>query len=296
MEWALGAPDFQSLKLCTNPWQEALLKKTPEIHQSLEELAGPINFTRLYFGQEFCERDLPSTGQLLKAVEKAQNQRMDFTLVTPYVTEEGLKKLEVLLRELATLTQDPEVVVNDWGVLNLLHKKFPALEPVLGRLLNKTWRDPRMTQVPAENQEPFRRCSLAGPHMQRLLRQFRVSRVELDYPFQGLDESLPDWGFTSSLYLPYGCITTGRICLLGSWGRPAAEKFNPGAKNCSQKCKSYWLELKDASGQVEQGPDWRIVQRGNAVFYVQLRQCLRKGLTQAKSLGVDRVVFQPRPL
>ena len=37
-----------------------------------------------------------------------------------------------------------EVVVNDWGVLRLVRREFPGLRPVLGRLMNKMMRDPRV--------------------------------------------------------------------------------------------------------------------------------------------------------
>ena len=63
------------------------------------------DFTRLYFGMEFCERLLPSPSQLKKALDFTQKNHLNFTLVTPYVTESGLNKVEkliTLLSELAT--------------------------------------------------------------------------------------------------------------------------------------------------------------------------------------------------
>ena len=41
-------------------------------------------FCRLYFGMEFCERLMPSPSQLKKALTFAEENDLDFTLVTPY--------------------------------------------------------------------------------------------------------------------------------------------------------------------------------------------------------------------
>ncbi len=62
--------------------------------------------------------------------------------MTPFVTNRGLEQLEELLPVLAQTLPDAEVVVNDWGVLQLLRSEYPELKPVLGRLLNKSKRGP----------------------------------------------------------------------------------------------------------------------------------------------------------
>ncbi len=49
------------------------------------------NFSRLYFGNEFCQHLLPSVLEMEEALNFIG--ALDFTFVTPYVTDEGLMRL-----------------------------------------------------------------------------------------------------------------------------------------------------------------------------------------------------------
>ena len=69
---------------------------------------------------EFCERLLPSPSQLKKALSFARENDLDFTMVTPYVTNSGLKKVENLIILLSELNPDSEIVFNDWGVFHFI--------------------------------------------------------------------------------------------------------------------------------------------------------------------------------
>jgi hypothetical protein len=308
MEWALTIPRGQALEWLA---ESADLEKGPlaAIWEAGEDQFGTINFTRLYFGQEFCEKALPTLKELTKAIETAEQKGMEFTLVTPYVTEEGLSEVKVLLEHLVKLMPQAEVVVNDWGVLEILNQNYPSLTPVLGRLLNKVIRDPRMLAYHKKAQfkisqeksledfcQSYRRSNLAGEPMQALLASYKVTRIEMDLPPQGLDEQLKIWGYDSSLYLPYGVITTGRICLLHSWGVEEKQKFKPFVGACDRKCRYYWLDMADPSGQVPKSKDWTIVQKGNTVFYRENKDFIRKGLAKAAQLGINRVIIQREPL
>lgn len=142
----------------------------------------------------------------------------------------------------------------------------------------------------------FRTCSLAGAPTQVLLDQYNVGRIELDLPPQGLDDHLSDWGYRSSLYLPYGVIMTGRICLLHSWGLEDHQKFKVFSGGCDRKCRFYWLEMSDPSHQVKKSKDWVILQKGNTIFYRQQKEFLKKGLDIATRVGITRLVIQREPI
>ncbi|CAA7600316.1 Hypothetical protein DEACI_0969 [Acididesulfobacillus acetoxydans] len=299
MEWALAIPQGINLKRLDDPWAESALTPVAHVRAVMEKVLGPVRFSRLYFGQEFCEKALPAAGELEEVLAAAHAAGLAFTLVTPYVTETALARSEELLERLVRLAPRAEVVVNDWGLLYLLSRKFPTLVPVLGRLMNKILRDPRLSGYrlgKGEVSTPFQMSYLAGPAMQTLLEEFKVRRIELDYPPQGLDPHLPDWGYRSSLYVPLAVITTGRICLMNAWGMEKEEKFKTSRQACDRKCRFYWLEMSDPSGQVRKSRDWRIVQKGNTVFYLQREDFLAKGLEEAARTGVNRIVFQPEPI
>ena len=73
------------------------------------------NFTRLYFGIEFCERLLPTMQQLKTVISVVKESNEGFTFVTPYVTNKGLKQLEALIPAVAREVPQVEIVFNDWG-------------------------------------------------------------------------------------------------------------------------------------------------------------------------------------
>lgn len=300
MEWALAIAGCRNLHLIEEPWADEV-RLDSEIPGVVREYGGHL-FKRLYFGQEFCERAVPGAGDIAMALARSKKRKLDFTLVTPYVTERGLEKLEELLKELVRLAPRCEVVVNDWGVMHLIRRRFPALRPVAGRLLNKAWRDPRlMSRLNKDSGGGalghYKGFGLAGPHTASLLNLLRVKRIEIDNLPQGMEPILPGSGLAVSMYLPYGFITTGRICLLGSWGLDKQSKFRTYGKYCSRRCASHSLEMSGicdyASGD---GEGLSIVQRGNTVFYRQKAGLLDRGLSRAAALGVDRIVFQPDPL
>src|SRR5207253_1699827 len=144
MEWCLhisGADDLQdelSLKRLATLETSGSLQPTVALAARLiEEQFGEIAFTRCVFGNEFCEHLIPSPAALEATLSAAQAHRLNFTFLTPYVSNAGLAELRALF---AVLVQhrNSEVVFNDWGVLNLLRRDFPQLVPVQGRLLNKS--------------------------------------------------------------------------------------------------------------------------------------------------------------
>jgi hypothetical protein len=96
---------------------------------------------RLYIGDEFCERRLPSNDALerWRRIGALEDDRI--TLVTPPLTGRGLARaLEIVARLVDRIDGRFEVVVNDWGLLKSLRERpVPGLELVLGRLLSSSY-------------------------------------------------------------------------------------------------------------------------------------------------------------
>src|SRR5262245_9956364 len=57
---------------------------------------GPVQFTRCAFGNEFCEHLLPSAESLAAAVSAARVRGLQFTFLTPYVSDAGIRQLRAL--------------------------------------------------------------------------------------------------------------------------------------------------------------------------------------------------------
>jgi len=242
-------------------------------------------FSRLYFGQEFCQRLVPSSKELEQALGFASGKNLDFTFVTPYVTDEGLKKLELLFQKIKKERLGSEVVFNDWGVLRILNQRYPDLEPVMGRLLNKMKRGPRLMNfldtLPQATVEYFKSCSLDVPLYQKFLRTNRVKRVELDNLLQGFDLDLSKSGISASLYTPYAYITTTRLCLAISCDVDGKED-EVGVFPCRRECQEYTFHLTHPVMLLP------LIRKGNTTFF--RNDMVPEDLGKR---GIDRIVHQP---
>jgi len=243
------------------------------------------DFNRVYFGQEFCQRLLPAPEAVRDAGVFAREHAVPLTLVTPYVTDTGMRSLERVLTVCADNDSGAEVVCNDWGVLHLLRTEFPQLQPVLGRLLNKQKRGPRIMniidKVPAPTRDYYRRSNLDVPAAGSFLRRQGIGRVEFDNLLQGLDFSGADPDLQRSLYLPFACISTTRFCLT-ALADSEADETTVGVLPCTQPCQRFGFTLVNPVMRVP------LLRRGNAVFLIN------DHIPDAVGQGaVDRLVIQP---
>jgi hypothetical protein len=259
---------------------------------------GGGEFSRIYWGSEFCETLIPGAAATARLAGQAREKGLDWTLVTPYVTDTGLARISRLLEKLPRDLHPDEVVVNDWGVLRRLRREQEHLRPVLGRLMNKMIRDPRVAstfddpRAPREAVDALRGFSISAGSYREFLARKKVGRVEVDNPLQGLAVDFAAQDIPASIYLPFGYVTTGRICLPGSLGLPPGGKFSH-LGHCGRECGGTVLELKNTKSPFEADRDLTLYQRGNTIFYFQPPRQTAAGLEAAAGCGVDRIVWQP---
>lgn len=236
---------------------------------------------RIYFGIEFCERLIPPVEDVDKVIRLARAQKLGFTLVTPYVTEPGLEKLREIFEHLVKGAVKCEVVFNDWGVFNLL-TRYPDLEPVLGRLLTKQKRGPRLlnvqSHVPRTMLEHFRHTNTDLPIYQEFLRKKGVTRIELDNTVQGIRKHSD---FQASLYHPYVYISTTRMCLTNSCDRENRKPMR-AIFPCGFECRKYTFQLE------HKDMPRKILLKGNTQFYEN-----HSIPGELENLNVDRLVYMP---
>lgn len=258
-------------------------------------------YQRIYWGQEFCQNLIPTlkdTEEILRFIKK---RNLEFTFVTPFVTERGLNSLNKIFRWLKKQkVENLEIVVNDWGVLECLHTEFNGLfEIALGRLLVRQQRDPAMQRV-LQKQLPFaikrkdgkisiiihklpqrryregiKASYINSSLMQDFLAKFGVKRVELNNLIQGFN--LEGLKFKKSLYTPFVNIATSRFC-------PMETRFQKiyRINVCRRECQRYYDILRNRTVPKI------IYKRGNTTFY--------KNPLNIKEIivnGIDRIVFQP---
>jgi len=237
---------------------------------------------RLHFGNEFCERLIPSATVLRRAIGLADAAGLALTFATPSVHDAGLHRLRGLFR---LLPGSAEVVVNDYGVLRLLRRAFPALQPVAGRQLCKAIKDPRL---PSEQWARLNPGGADAPAFGDMLGRFGIRRIELDVPPYARPADLRAGSLALSVHAPFGYAVRGRICRIGSLRFDGQAKFRPGLA-CSKECLRYAARLVRPGDW--QDSDLESFQRGNSIFY-RHDAGMQQAMWRAVANGwIDRIVL-----
>jgi hypothetical protein len=216
-----------------------------------------------------------------------RERNLSFSLVTPYVTDEGLRKWEKVLSSVAEENPHSEVVVNDWGLLRVAQSLSQDLVPVLGRLMTKIKRGPRIVNVldklPPDALTHLQSTNLSIAAYRTFLVQKGITRAELDYPLQDiiLGESGSDINF--SLYIPFVYVTTTRFCLVASCDIPE-QKGVVGIFPCRKECQKYTFTLDNPVMGCS------LIRKGNTMFYKNEKIPRADELREKK---IDRIVIQP---
>ena len=284
-----------------------VLGRKPDVCESLkvlnwesapmESISADFCVSRVYLGNEFCERLLPTPGQLTDAFAHAKELDVDISLLTPLLTDSGIKRLRLLLDMLPAET---EVIVNDWGTLRLIKKDYLSLKPLLGRLLYKMIKDPRLPSAQWTRLHPHSGQSKPFHH---LLDRFGIDHIEMDVPPFTQSDQFNVGELDLSVHLPFGYVVKGRMCRIGSLNQDDPNKFVVGHA-CQKECLDYvtLLErpnqslaeqknLKQKELQHESAKDLLGFQRGNTQFYrysqpmeVKISEAIQQGL-------IKRLVF-----
>ena len=305
MEWAIhiASSGDARAELCPEEIDRfepgAALSPTVRLAAKLiGEYFGPVRFTRCVYGNEFCEHLIPDRELLKQSLAAACERGLRFTLLTPYVSDAGIDALRPLLDLLDREGDACEVVFNDWGVLNLLRRDYPNLVPVQGRLMNKSLRDPRITGVygasdaPATTLVALRRSNLDCASYTGFLRRMGVERVELDNLPQGVDLSFVEGDIKTSLYMPFGFISTSRVCMAAGIHYSKRDKFQPGAP-CHHECQASLLKYTYTNSPFD-NRDQEFYLKGNTYFYIHTEAMMRAVFEQSRAGLIHRLVFQPR--
>lgn len=218
-------------------------------------------FDRVYFGNEFCERLLPDATQFKRAINKVRHNKLKFTFLTPSATESGLN----MIHKLASLLRpEDEVVVNDYGVMNMIGEEFKnniVIGRVLGRIVfhaaQALERDPELlTEY----------ISLLGK---------RIKMFEIDALSLLLSGIFRTKGIKFSFYAGPCLWTTTKRCAFNTNSKPM-RKF----AMCKREC------LKNKALIENTGVNNKFLLKGNAIF--GLRDENPVSLAGGR---VDRVVY-----
>ena len=237
-----------------------------------------LEFSRLYFGQEFCQNLIPSPNEVEQAYYYSRQLGWDYTYVTGgYLTASGLDKVRRNLAKLKEIGAEADVVFNDWGVMRILMREYPEFGRVMGRLLNKQTRLNLFTLpqhvlpvLGSELQEPvdvvrqkqiraYADTSLNNPEFNQALLDWGVKNVDMDIMAQGILRPEDGWRMNLGLYFPWSFIATGRNCATCGTIMPY-RSYQITDDPCPRPCQKYNCtpEFRDYK--------MTVMQRGPGIF------------------------------
>lgn len=258
------------------PADVAAILDDPELLDCLPT-AGRV--THLYFGSEFCEHLLPDQAELARAAAAAERLRLTLVLATPAANDTLVEGVVELARSLPPAA---EILVNDWGVAQRLHREAPAQRLIAGRQLAKMIKDPRLPSPAWMKPYP---SGYAEPGFARLLGGLGIAGIELDVPPFATPELYVVPGFAVSVRLPYAYVAKGRLCKIGSLRQPRPEKFAPG-RPCHRECLGIVEKVRHTSvGGIAS------YARGNSLYYRHDAAMARAVRAATAAGSIARLVF-----
>ena len=201
-----------------------------------------LQLTRLYIGNQFCHLLFPEEDILFALMDKAWADGLAVTLSFSYLREFMLKPIQQLLETLNFWCQKHqttvEIVVNDWAMADLLADlltDFPHLHPILGVLINKRRKDPRLSYKKGELSALSENSINADFYRNFLAETCRITRYE--WESCGYLPELPEG--KHSLHLPFYQTNTSQYCPLYARCKRGSRGAQTLPKDCPHWCSEY---------------------------------------------------------
>lgn len=206
---------------------------------------------RVYVGDNFCDRKIPSIQEMSIILEYIKQKNLKLTLLTPYLTNESAKKIKILVDWILKENLEIEIVINDWGMLELLRefemKLRRKITLVAGVLLSRQKTDP-ITERLIDKLNPYLQEHFSTPVIVsdvyiNFLKNHNINRIELENTnhFFIFDKCMQN-NIEISLYYPFVSFATTRMCPLSMYFR---RKNMISIQPCNKECKEYYLSLHD---------------------------------------------------
>ena len=241
------------------------------LFQNIEHIKNiSKDISRIYFGSEFCDYLIPSKKDIYTLVRLRDKRKVPFSIVTPYTNQRNFHRLAELLHYLNVNFPEMEVIVNDWGVLNLIKKRFHNLFIVLGRLLSKQKRGfftksklSGITLIENLNLkkadiEYLKSSILQNEFLMKFIEEAGIKRIGLDNVEQGILLKNKNKNIYIDLYYPYIYITTSNYCLTAPLYK--RNNFFSRTDKCDKVCLISSLHEIDVNGKY-------MLLSGNTQFY-----------------------------
>ncbi len=249
--------------------------------------AALARFDWFYTGAEFCENLLRGAAWHEREVSFFLQKNAGICLLTPPLSEKGLKKLRPVFRKLAPYAADQrsrgrlEVTVNDFGALLLASELSPGLTLNAGRLLYENLFFIDRTKMLVLNGEAV-----------RLFKSLGIRRFEFSTTGRKLSTNLETAaasGFSPedisiTLHYPYLNLTSARTCAVGMPDTGPEDSVK--GIDCRFECRACSFEAKHPLIKE------KLLIKGNTVFLKFPEKFYASPATLLKR-RINRLVYSP---
>ena len=284
-----------AVALQSNELNELYLKTDPDEFQRLYSKKYymewhplfHIPFTRIYIGNQFCHNLFPKQEMLMKLLEKALQEGFAITLVFTYLRDGEIPKMKLLIDEMEQWCKEHhtkiEMLVNDWGMMQLLKGKEEYFSIVFGVLLNKMKKDARYQYKNGYQNDANRLRAnnlLVEEYTAILEQKWNVRRYEFESC--GHAVQVPK-NKSCSFHLPFYQTNTSQYCPL----RAITTNYDRGKQrlenNCPKDCERLFLAYPE---------HLKVVGRFNSIFGFDDSMLVDwNRLEELRSRGIDRIVM-----
>ena len=260
-------------------WEHLFQKKT-SLNQYLWNGYEPFfhimkkeKISFLYFGNSFCQYELPSVEEVKEAIHFCDEHELQLVILTPPVTDYGIEKILNIIKRFDG-KDGPAVVVNDFGAAEALIRNQYKGELIWGRVLDKTIRELRMTDLEQEmyyspkGKEYMFTLASTAEYYTSVLKNYKVIRLQTDC-------SKTEFKENNKLYYDYifptEYVTTGRMCMYRIAGQDTDNKYllNDSCKRLCRGQKQFLTKPIDYLKLDKQGNrirELQMVRKGNTLF------------------------------
>ena len=199
------------------------------------------DITRVYIGNEFCHNLFPEISLLIKMMERAESKNLNITLCFTYMRDCLIEKTEEIIDKVYSWCREHEkhieIVINDWGMLELLKDKQDYIKICLGVLLNKRKKDPRYMYKKGyeENKDLMAENSLNSTIFTDFLKDNGINRYEYESCGYRMDIAKGK----HSLHMPFYVTNTSQYCPLYAMCKYQSRGRQELVLNCPKYCRDY---------------------------------------------------------
>ena len=242
-------------------------------------------FSRVYIGNQFCHNLFPDNEMLFKLINKAKDENYKISIAFTYMRDNHIDTYRNILGQLSKWCDENkmeiEIIVNDWGMLNIVNKDFNNNFTIsLGILLNKRKKDPRMKWKIGSDKfiEARKENNLNCGHFYDFLEKHNITRFEFESHVEM--NKIPEG--KHSLNFPFYQMNTSQYCTLYAECQNYSRDIQKLVENCPRYCEEFVCMLPknlDAVG------------KGNSLFGFDNSILINPQiLSEYRKMGIDRLL------